>query len=124
MTQQAVWNDYVSNGHAVREAFGEAIPELRGLELMQLVLDPAGDLAFTLDLGDLPSTIPRRWQENGFNRLQFRIRFAIGALSIRRNDDVGAWKVSVALQDKWLHVVSEDQAFELTASFVSAKLDL
>ena len=122
--KQTTWIDTLGNGQAVREALGEAIPELRGLELAQLVLDPAGDLALTVNLGSFPDAVPSRWKEKGFDRLQLRIRFAIGELAIRRNDAVGSgWRVSVELEDKRLHVISEDGSFELTASFIHARLD-
>jgi len=123
MKKQAIWSDYLRNGQAVRGAFGESIPELRGLELVQLVLNPVGDIALTLDLGRLPDVVPSRWKDSGFDTLQLRMRFAIGALAIRRNDVQGAWKVSVELEDNRLHVISDDGAFELTASFIDARID-
>jgi hypothetical protein len=90
---------------------------------VQLVLDPAGDIALTLDVGRLPDVAPGRWKDQGFDKLQFRMRFSIGALAIRRNDISGPWKVSVELEDKRLHVISDDGAFELTASFIDARID-
>jgi hypothetical protein len=118
-----MWVDYLSNGRAVREAFGESIPELRGLELVQLVLDPAGDIALTLGLGRLPDNVPGRWKDKGFDKLQLRMRFAIGAFAIRRDDALGAWKVSIELEGNRLHVISEDGLLELTAGFLDARLD-
>jgi hypothetical protein len=118
-----MWSDNLRNAQAVHEALGESISELRGLELVQLVLDPAGDIALTLDLGRLPDVVPSRWKDQGFDKLQFRMRFSIGALAIRRNDVLGPWKVSVELEDNRLHVMSDDKEFELTASFLEARLD-
>ena len=121
--KQAIWSDYLSNGQAVREAFGESIPELRGLKLVQLVLDPAGDIALTLDLGSLPDAVPSRWKDRGFDTLQLRMRFATSALTIRQNDAVGPGRVSVELEDNRLHMITEDGAFEVTASFIDARID-
>lgn len=123
MNKPATWIDHLQNGQALREAFGESIAELPGLELQQLVFDPAGDLALTLGVDSLPDVVPVRWKDKGFDRLQFRMRFATGALAIRRNDVLGTPKVYIELGDNRLHMTSEDGSFELTASFLDARLD-
>jgi hypothetical protein len=117
-----MWVDHLSNGQAVRSVFGENIPELRGLELGQLILDSAGGLALALDLGGLPEPVPTRWTEKEFDRLQLRMRFAVDELAIRRND-APAQKVSVELEDGGLRVVSEDGLFELTAGVIAAWIE-
>jgi hypothetical protein len=121
MQKQATWIDRWSK--ALQGTFGENAPALRGLQLEQLVLDPAGGIALALTLASLPDTVPGRWKDGGFDRLQLRMIFATRALAIRRTDPVGPARVSVELEDNKLHVKSDDGSFELTASFLDARLD-
>jgi hypothetical protein len=117
------WIEFLGNSEAVRGAFGDRVPELRELTLVQLVLDPAGDLALALNYGNLPEGAPGRWKEKGCDRLQLRLRFAIGDVAIRRDEHPRAQKVSILLEDKRLHVISADQSFELTAGFLDARIE-
>jgi hypothetical protein len=123
LKEQTMWIDYLSNSQAVRGVFGENIPELRRLELEQIILDPSGGVDVALNLGSLPDKIPARWMEKGFDSLQFRMRFTVRELAIRRNGARVTQKVSVELEDGRLHVVSEDGLFELTASVISARIE-
>jgi hypothetical protein len=122
MKEQTLWIDCLSNGQAVRSVFGQSVPQLRGLELVQLVVHAAGDLAITLNMNSLPDVVPTRWKEKGCDRLQLKLRFAIGALVVRRDDVLGGQKVSVDLAEGQLHVVSDDGAFELTSVFFDARI--
>jgi hypothetical protein len=58
-----MWIDYFSNGQAARSAFGTDIPQLCGVRLEQVLVDPAGLLALALNLERLPDTVPARWIE-------------------------------------------------------------
>ena len=117
-----MWAKHLRNGEAACAAFGKDTPDLRELQLVQVVVGPAGDLALTLDTRQLPITVPARWKERGYDRLQFRMRFAIRDLAIRRQDAIGAEKVSVELENGRIRVVADNGSFELTASFDDAVL--
>jgi Immunity protein 50 len=119
-----VWFEHIRNGQAVSSVFGGEIPTLEGLVLEQVIVNAPGELAIALNLECLPSSIPTRWREKGYDRLQFRMRyFGIDDLTIRQQPGTTSSKVSVGLEKGRLRMASIDGSFEVISNFADALLE-
>ena len=116
------WSDYIDNGRSVREIFGDEVPDLLELDMLQLVLDAAGGVFVSLHVGTFPKIVPMRWLKKGFDSLQFRMTFVVTDMEIKKAGKIG--KVSIVLDRSRLHIAAVDEAISLRANFVYSRIDV
>jgi hypothetical protein len=113
-----MWIDHFRNGQSARGAFGDAIPDLKHLDLLQLVFNPPIELALSLNCHVMPNSIPHRWKERGYDRLQFRMNFGLeGDLVMQGKCPAATQKTEIQLETGILRVISADGNFRITANY-------
>jgi Immunity protein 50 len=121
-----MWAQHIHNVKAVYGTFGDNVPELKGLSFGQLLVNPVGAVALSLNLEKLPEGSPLRWPREGYDRLQFRVRFIlITDLTIqKRNQAAGCEsRFELEIRKDFARLSGSNSTFEFTCKFEQAYVE-
>lgn len=120
-----MWPDYLDNPQAIRSAFPNGVPELKGLRPGRLLIDFAGIVFLGLDAQPLPDGSPARWQEKGNDGLEYRFMFYdTSDMSIAGTPQHLGPSVALTLDKGVARLFSRDGGFRTAFKFRGARIAL
>lgn len=69
------WIEGVQNNIGLNGTFSGSVPSLDSLRLVQCVIRVPVAIKISLNFAGLPDGSPSRWQEKGYDSVQFRVAF-------------------------------------------------
>jgi hypothetical protein len=119
-----MWPDYLDNPQAIRSAFPNTVPELKGLRPGRLVIDFAGNIWLGLEVQPLPDGGPSRWREQGNDGIEYRfIFYDTSDLSIFGMTQHQP-SVTLELDNGAASLFSQDRAFRAAFKFRGVRISL
>lgn len=111
------WLEVITESRQIEEIFGKDLPSLTSIDLHELIIHRDGPRAvLRFDLSSYPSPAPKKWERQGYNRVQLRLML-VGLSNIR----VDGWSTNCVVD---LNLVRDGDMVKLATSSGPTEIEI
>jgi len=101
------WTEFLSDDHLIKEIYGQKSPDIHQVHVHDIMAKAfENDVYLRFDVRDFPTTVPKKWLVNSYNRVQLTLGL-IGATSIQINMNECKSLFSLSIQRYGVDIVLE-----------------